>query len=198
MTVWKRLKPLRVRLLLLLAVVGPGIITANVDNDAGGITTYSVAGAHYGYSLLWMLLLVTLALIIGPMIFLFHQCYFSPDVSFIYHHSGASWIRYPEPVSTFSRRYADLTYFSKDFFLGQNNRTNDGYQKQNRGDLKRKQKGGEHLTTDQLGVPLLFDDVAGQWSVGQGDTALEHDDGRVEKREETDNHAQNNLVRLAF
>jgi Mn2+/Fe2+ NRAMP family transporter len=51
-------------LLLLLAVVGPGIITANVDNDAGGITTYSVAGAHYGYSLLWMLGLVALALII--------------------------------------------------------------------------------------------------------------------------------------
>src|SRR5512135_1426165 len=64
MTLWKRLKPLRVRLLLLLAVVGPGIITANVDNDAGGITTYSVAGAHYGYSLLWMLVVVTLALII--------------------------------------------------------------------------------------------------------------------------------------
>jgi Mn2+/Fe2+ NRAMP family transporter len=49
---------------LLLAVVGPGIITANVDNDAGGITTYSVAGAHYGYALLWMLALVALALII--------------------------------------------------------------------------------------------------------------------------------------
>jgi Mn2+/Fe2+ NRAMP family transporter len=45
-------------------VIGPGIITANVDNDAGGITTYSVAGAHYGYSLLWMMPLVALALII--------------------------------------------------------------------------------------------------------------------------------------
>ena len=64
LTRWQKLKPLRVRLLLLLSVVGPGIITANVDNDAGGITTYSVAGAHYGYSLLWMLTLVTLALII--------------------------------------------------------------------------------------------------------------------------------------
>ena len=63
-TLWQRLKPYRVRLLLLLAVVGPGIITANVDNDAGGITTYSVAGAHYGYTLLWMLPLVALALII--------------------------------------------------------------------------------------------------------------------------------------
>ena len=48
----------------MLAVIGPGIITANVDNDAGGITTYSVAGAHYGYTLLWMLPLVALALII--------------------------------------------------------------------------------------------------------------------------------------
>src|SRR5512136_672350 len=64
MTLSQRTKPLRVRLLLLLAVVGPGIITANVDNDAGGITTYSVAGAHYGYSLLWMMPLVALALII--------------------------------------------------------------------------------------------------------------------------------------
>ena len=64
MTLSQRIKPLRVRLLLLLAVVGPGIITANVDNDAGGITTYSVAGAHYGYSLLWMMPLVALALIV--------------------------------------------------------------------------------------------------------------------------------------
>ena len=62
--IWNRLKPFRTRIMLLLAVIGPGIITANVDNDAGGITTYSVAGAHYGYSLLWMLALVTLALII--------------------------------------------------------------------------------------------------------------------------------------
>jgi Mn2+/Fe2+ NRAMP family transporter len=60
----KRIKPYRARLLLLLAVVGPGIITANVDNDAGGITTYSVAGAHYGYALLWMMPLVALVLII--------------------------------------------------------------------------------------------------------------------------------------
>ncbi len=61
---WKRIKPYRARLALLMAVVGPGIITANVDNDAGGITTYSVAGAHYGYSLMWMMPLVGLALII--------------------------------------------------------------------------------------------------------------------------------------
>jgi Mn2+/Fe2+ NRAMP family transporter len=64
MTLWQRLKPFRGRLMILLAVIGPGIITANVDNDAGGITTYSVAGAHYGYSLLWIMPLVALALII--------------------------------------------------------------------------------------------------------------------------------------
>jgi Mn2+/Fe2+ NRAMP family transporter len=64
MTLRHRIKPFRARLLLLLAVIGPGIITANVDNDAGGITTYSVAGAHYGYSLLWLMPLVALALIV--------------------------------------------------------------------------------------------------------------------------------------
>jgi Mn2+/Fe2+ NRAMP family transporter len=64
MNVSQRVRSLRTRALLLLAVVGPGIITANVDNDAGGITTYSVAGAHYGYSLLWILPLVALALIL--------------------------------------------------------------------------------------------------------------------------------------
>jgi Mn2+/Fe2+ NRAMP family transporter len=45
-------------------VVGPGIITANVDNDAGGITTYSLAGASFGYKLLWTLIPITLALIV--------------------------------------------------------------------------------------------------------------------------------------
>jgi Mn2+/Fe2+ NRAMP family transporter len=64
MRLWIRWKPIRVRLMLLLSIVGPGIITANVDNDAGGITTYSVAGAHYGNGLLWMLPLTALALII--------------------------------------------------------------------------------------------------------------------------------------
>ncbi len=53
---------LRRRLALLLAVVGPGFITSNVDNDAGGISTYSVAGAHYGYLLLWSLIPMTIAL----------------------------------------------------------------------------------------------------------------------------------------
>ena len=60
----RRFRPILTRLALLFAVIGPGIITANVDNDAGGITTYSVAGAKYGYGLLWMMPLVALALII--------------------------------------------------------------------------------------------------------------------------------------
>jgi NRAMP (natural resistance-associated macrophage protein)-like metal ion transporter len=50
--------------LIFLAVLGPGIITSNVDNDAGGIYTYSIAGAHYGYSLLWTLIPITIALIV--------------------------------------------------------------------------------------------------------------------------------------
>lgn len=50
------------RIALIVAVVGPGIITANVDNDAGGITTYSLAGAQFGYGLLWTLLPITVAL----------------------------------------------------------------------------------------------------------------------------------------
>jgi Mn2+/Fe2+ NRAMP family transporter len=54
----------RIRILLLLAVVGPGFITANVDNDAGGIYTYSTAGAQFGYRLLWTMIPVTLALIV--------------------------------------------------------------------------------------------------------------------------------------
>src|SRR5674476_380324 len=41
---------------LFLAILGPGIITGSVDNDAGGITTYSVAGALYGYNLIWTLI----------------------------------------------------------------------------------------------------------------------------------------------
>src|SRR6202795_3677383 len=50
------------RLALLLAVLGPGLITSNVDNDAGGISTYSLAGARYGYLLLWSLIPMTIAL----------------------------------------------------------------------------------------------------------------------------------------
>ncbi len=64
MAIRQTLEQWKTKFVLILAVVGPGIITANVDNDAGGITTYSVAGAHYGYSLLWMLGLVALALMI--------------------------------------------------------------------------------------------------------------------------------------
>ncbi|HEX8812165.1 MAG TPA: Nramp family divalent metal transporter, partial [Terracidiphilus sp.] len=58
------LKRWRTRILLFLAVLGPGIITANVDNDSGGIFTYSQAGAQYGYSLLWTIIPITLALIV--------------------------------------------------------------------------------------------------------------------------------------
>ena len=49
--------------LLFLAVAGPGIITSNVDNDAGGIATYSMAGSHFGYHLLWSLIPIMAALI---------------------------------------------------------------------------------------------------------------------------------------
>ena len=52
------------RMVAVLSVVGPGIITANVDNDAGGIATYSQAGADFGYSLLWTLIPITFALIL--------------------------------------------------------------------------------------------------------------------------------------
>src|SRR5206468_1939118 len=58
------LKSWKARIVLVLAVIGPGFITANVDNDAGGIATYSVAGAQYGYSLLWMMIPITVALVI--------------------------------------------------------------------------------------------------------------------------------------
>ena len=54
----------KIRILLFFAVVGPGFITANVDNDANGIYTYSAAGAQFGHSLLWTMIPVTLALIV--------------------------------------------------------------------------------------------------------------------------------------
>lgn len=50
------------KIVLFFSIMGPGIITANVDNDATGIATYSVAGAHFGYSLLWVLIPTTIAL----------------------------------------------------------------------------------------------------------------------------------------
>ena len=52
------------RTLVFLAVVGPGLITASVDNDAGGIATYSLAGAHFGPKLLWTLIPITVALVV--------------------------------------------------------------------------------------------------------------------------------------
>jgi Mn2+/Fe2+ NRAMP family transporter len=64
----KLFKPIRKvnpkNIMLFLAILGPGIITANVDNDAGGITTYSLAGAHFGYALLWVMLPTTIALVV--------------------------------------------------------------------------------------------------------------------------------------
>ncbi len=66
MTLWQRLKPLRVRLLVLLAVLGPGLITASADNDAPGIATYSMAGSTYGYRFLWVILVIT----VGEIIFM--------------------------------------------------------------------------------------------------------------------------------
>jgi NRAMP (natural resistance-associated macrophage protein)-like metal ion transporter len=55
---WKK------NILLFLAILGPGVITANVDNDAGGITTYSVAGATYGYEMLWIFIPMVVALFV--------------------------------------------------------------------------------------------------------------------------------------
>jgi Mn2+/Fe2+ NRAMP family transporter len=61
---WSSLPAMRFRLLAFLAVLGPGFITANVDNDPGGILTYSQAGAKFGYGLLWTLIPTTVALIV--------------------------------------------------------------------------------------------------------------------------------------
>jgi Mn2+/Fe2+ NRAMP family transporter len=60
----QRRLPFGRRLMLFFAVLGPGLITASVDNDAGGITTYSVAGATWGYDLLWTLIPITIALVV--------------------------------------------------------------------------------------------------------------------------------------
>jgi NRAMP (natural resistance-associated macrophage protein)-like metal ion transporter len=61
----RRTRVTRRRLAVFLAVIGPGLITSNVDNDAGGITTYSVAGAQFGYALLWSLIPMTIALYVS-------------------------------------------------------------------------------------------------------------------------------------
>jgi Mn2+/Fe2+ NRAMP family transporter len=58
---WSKLKE---KALLFVAIVGPGLITANLDNDAGGIATYSLAGAHTGLRLIWVMFPVTLSLIL--------------------------------------------------------------------------------------------------------------------------------------
>ena len=59
------LRKFRGRFLTFLGVLGPGIITAMVDNDAGGIFTYSEAGARWGYMPLWTLLPITVLLIVN-------------------------------------------------------------------------------------------------------------------------------------
>src|SRR5277367_4002471 len=61
-TFFSRGKNWRRRIALFVAVIGPGIITSNVDNDAGGIATYTQAGSAYGYTLLWSLIPMTIAL----------------------------------------------------------------------------------------------------------------------------------------
>src|SRR3984885_9699350 len=58
------LKRWKIQILVFFAVVGPGFITANVDNDAGGIFTYSAAGAQFGHMLLWTMIPITIALIV--------------------------------------------------------------------------------------------------------------------------------------
>jgi Mn2+/Fe2+ NRAMP family transporter len=60
-----RPRTLKVRLMTLLAIVGPGIIVMVGDNDAGGVATYAQAGQNYGYSLLWVLLLLIPVLIVN-------------------------------------------------------------------------------------------------------------------------------------
>ncbi len=60
----KFLRRWKIQILLFFAVVGPGFITANVDNDAGGIFTYSAAGAQFGHTLLWTMIPITIALIV--------------------------------------------------------------------------------------------------------------------------------------
>src|ERR1700722_10989782 len=52
------------RMLALVAVLGPGIVAANAGNDAGGVATYASVGAKYGYDLLWMMVLITVSLVV--------------------------------------------------------------------------------------------------------------------------------------
>src|SRR6478609_9544162 len=59
-----RLPLWRVRMLAVLAVLGPGLVSGFADNDAGGITTYSIVGAQFGYALLWIVLASMIALFV--------------------------------------------------------------------------------------------------------------------------------------
>lgn len=59
-----RARSLRTRLLFILSILGPGFITANVDNDAGGVATYTLAGAHFGNAFLWTMIPITVLLIL--------------------------------------------------------------------------------------------------------------------------------------
>jgi Mn2+/Fe2+ NRAMP family transporter len=63
-----RLSPRRARLFAFLGLLGPGLIAANAGNDAGGVATYSSAGAKYGYGLLWTIVLITISLGIVQML----------------------------------------------------------------------------------------------------------------------------------
>jgi hypothetical protein len=62
---------------------------------------------------------IAVVLLVGPLGFLFSCAYFSPDIPFLFHHSGAFWIRFPEPVSAYIRGYTDRVHFAKDFYLDQ-------------------------------------------------------------------------------
>lgn len=64
MTLAHRLRPLARRILFLLGVIGPGLITASAGNDAPGIATYSMAGSFYGFGLLWVLLWAALGAVV--------------------------------------------------------------------------------------------------------------------------------------
>src|SRR6267378_5268014 len=61
----KAVRPFQKRIALFLAIVGPGLIVSNVDNDAGGIYVYSQSGAKYGYMVLWTLIPMTIALYVS-------------------------------------------------------------------------------------------------------------------------------------
>src|SRR5580700_10316631 len=61
----RRTRMWRRRIALFMAVVGPGLITSNVDNDAGGIAVYTTSGAQFGYALLWSLIPMTIALYVS-------------------------------------------------------------------------------------------------------------------------------------